>query len=86
MTNLNKHKPYGVYERFIKRPQDFICALLAIIVLSPVLLVVAILVKIKLGNPILFTQERPGKDGKVFVGNKLITTYNSLCCKEMKVA
>ena len=34
MTNLNKHKPYGVYERFIKRPQDFICALLAIIVLS----------------------------------------------------
>ncbi len=61
-----KHKPYGPYEKFIKRPQDFICALLAIIVLSPVLLVVAILVRIKLGSPVLFTQERPGKDGKIF--------------------
>ena len=60
------HKPYGPYERFVKRPQDFLCALLAIIVLSPVLLVVAILVRIKLGSPILFTQDRPGKDGKVF--------------------
>lgn len=60
------HKPYGPYERFIKRPQDFLCALLAIIVLSPVLIVVAILVRIKLGSPILFTQDRPGKDGKVF--------------------
>ncbi len=60
------HKPYGPYERFVKRPQDFLCALLAIIVLSPILVVVAILVRIKLGSPILFTQDRPGKDGKVF--------------------
>lgn len=60
------HKPYGPYERFIKRPQDFFCALLAIIVLSPVLLVVAILVRIKLGSPILFKQERPGRNGKIF--------------------
>lgn len=61
-----QHKPYGPYEKYIKRPQDFLCALLAIIVLSPVLLVVAILVRIKLGSPVLFTQERPGKNGKVF--------------------
>lgn len=61
-----KHKPYGPYERYIKRPQDFICALLAIIVLSPVLLTVAILVRTKLGSPILFKQERPGRNGKVF--------------------
>lgn len=61
-----KHKPYGPYERFIKRPQDFLCALLATIVLSPVLLITAILVRIKLGSPVLFTQERPGKDGKIF--------------------
>lgn len=60
------HKPYGVYEKYIKYPQDFICALLAVIVLSPVLLIVATLVKVKLGSPILFTQERPGKDGKIF--------------------
>ena len=60
------HKPYGPYERWIKRPQDFICALLAIIVLSPVLLIVAILVRVKLGSPILFTQDRPGRNGKAF--------------------
>ena len=61
-----KHKPYGTYERFIKRPQDFLCALLAIIVLSPVLIIVAFLVRIKLGRPVLFTQERPGRDGIIF--------------------
>jgi undecaprenyl phosphate N,N'-diacetylbacillosamine 1-phosphate transferase len=61
-----KHKPYGPYERFIKRPQDFLCALLATIVLSPVLLITAILVRLKLGSPVLFTQDRPGRDGKIF--------------------
>ena len=56
----------GFYERFIKRPQDFLIASIALIVLSPVLLIVALLVRIKLGTPVLFTQERPGKDGKIF--------------------
>ena len=65
MTNM-KHKPYGLYEAYIKRIQDFICALIAIILLSPILLVVAILVRTKLGSPILFVQERPGLNGKVF--------------------
>ncbi len=60
------HKPYGPYERFIKRPQDFLCALLASIVLSPVMAVTAILVRKKLGSPVIFTQDRPGKDGKIF--------------------
>lgn len=60
------HKPYGLYEKYIKRPQDFICALLAIIVLSPIMLITAILVRFKLGTPILFKQERPGKNGKIF--------------------
>ena len=50
----------------MKRPQDFLCALLAIIALSPVLLTVAIRVRIKLGSPILFKQERPGRNGKIF--------------------
>lgn len=63
---MKKHKPYGIYERFFKRPQDFLCALLAIIVLSPVMLITAVLVRIKLGSPVLFTQDRPGKDGKIF--------------------
>ena len=63
---MNNHKPYGVYERFVKRPQDFMCALLAVIVLSPVLIITAILVRINLGSPVLFIQDRPGKDGKLF--------------------
>ena len=60
------HKPYGIYEKYIKRPQDFLCALIAIIVLSPVMLITAILVRIKLGSPVIFTQERPGRNGKSF--------------------
>ena len=56
----------GFYEKYVKRPQDFLCALLALIVLSPVLLVTAVLVRIKLGSPVLFSQERPGLHGKVF--------------------
>ena len=62
----NSHKPYGPYERFIKRPLDAFLATGALIVLSPVLLVTAILVRVKLGSPVLFTQDRPGCDGKVF--------------------
>ena len=62
----SSHRPYGVYEKYIKRPQDFLCALAATIVLSPVMLVTAILVRIKLGYPILFIQERPGRNGKIF--------------------
>lgn len=60
------HIPYGIYEKYIKRPQDFVCALLAVIILSPVMLITAILVKLKLGSPVIFSQERPGKDGKIF--------------------
>ena len=60
------HKPYGIYEKYIKRPQDFLCASAALVVLSPVMGITAILVRTKLGSPILFTQERPGKDGRIF--------------------
>ena len=56
----------GFYERFIKRPQDFLCALAGIVVLSPVMLITAILVRTKLGSPVIFKQERPGLNGKVF--------------------
>ena len=55
-----QHKPYGPYERFIKRPLDCLLASLALIVLSPVMLITAILVRIKLGYPVIFSQERPG--------------------------
>ena len=60
------HKPFGPYEKYLKRPQDFICAMSALIVLSPVMAVTAVLVRTKLGSPVLFVQERPGKDGKIF--------------------
>lgn len=56
----------GFYEKYIKRPQDFLCATLALIVLSPVMAAVALLVRLKLGAPVLFVQDRPGKDGRIF--------------------
>lgn len=62
----NKHKPYGPYEKHFKRPIDFICAFFAIMVFSWLYLIIAILVKVKLGSPIIFAQERPGKDEKTF--------------------
>lgn len=55
-----------MYRHFLKRVFDIIISFFALCVLWPVLLVVAILVRIKLGSPVLFSQERPGKDEKIF--------------------
>ncbi|WP_077706066.1 sugar transferase [Virgibacillus dokdonensis] len=63
----------GIYRRFLKRPMDFILSLIAIIILSPLLVVIAILVKTKLGSPILFKQRRPGKNEKIFTMYKFRT-------------
>lgn len=62
----SEHKSYGPYERFVKRGLDAFLATGAIIVFSPILLITAILVRVKLGSPILFTQDRPGRDRKIF--------------------
>ncbi|HFK1394760.1 TPA: sugar transferase [Bacillus mobilis] len=62
-----------IYRRFIKRPMDFILSLIAIIVLSPLFCIVALLVKTKLGSPILFKQKRPGLDEQVFLMYKFRT-------------
>ena len=59
-------KKQGIYERYIKRLLDIICALAALIVFSWLYIIVAILVRVKLGSPVLFTQPRPGKDEKIF--------------------
>lgn len=64
------HKAYGPYERFIKRPLDAFLSTGALIVLLPILLITAVLVRVKLGSPVLFKQDRPGKDEKVFKLNK----------------
>lgn len=60
------HKAYGPYEKIIKRPLDFLLSLVALILLSPILAITAILVRSRLGSPVLFTQDRPGRNGKVF--------------------
>ena len=60
------HEYKGFYERYIKRVQDFVLALIALIILSPVILIVALIVRIKLGKPVIFSQERPGLNGKIF--------------------
>lgn len=73
---MSKHK-LGIYEKYIKRPQDFLCALAATVVLSPVILITAVLIRIKLGAPVIFTQERPGKDGKIFKLYKFRTMTNA---------
>lgn len=55
-----------MYAKYVKRPMDFVLSLIAIICLSPVMAVTAILVRTKLGSPVLFKQKRPGKDEKIF--------------------
>lgn len=62
-----------MYAKYIKRPLDFILSLIAIIILSPLLLIVAILVRIKLGKPVIFKQQRSGKNEKIFTLYKFRT-------------
>lgn len=76
MSKKMGHQPYGVYEKYIKRPLDFTLSLFALIVLSPLLLMLVILGTIFMrGNP-FFTQERPGKDEKIFKLIKFRTMDN----------
>ena len=63
----------GIYKRFIKRPMDFILSLVAIIALSPVFIIVALLVRTKLGSPVIFKQKRPGLNEEIFMMYKFRT-------------
>lgn len=72
----NKHKPYGPYEMYFKRPLDLMCGLATIIIFWWLYLILIILVKVKLGSPVLFVQERPGKDEKIFKLYKFRTMSN----------
>lgn len=63
---MNEKRKPGTYEKYFKRPLDVFCSGLALVVLSPVMGVTALLVRSKLGSPVLFTQDRPGKDEKIF--------------------
>lgn len=64
---------FNIYIRFIKRPMDIVLSLIAIIILSPVFAIVALLVRVKLGSPVLFKQSRPGLNEKVFLMYKFRT-------------
>ena len=66
-----------MYKLFIKRLLDFILSFLSLIILSPLLFIVALLVKIKLGSPIIFKQSRPGKNEKLFTLYKFRTMNNA---------
>lgn len=61
-----KGRKIRIYEKCFKRLFDIVFSFLALVILSPVLLVVAILVRVKLGSPVIFKQERPGKNEKIF--------------------
>lgn len=76
LTNCPTDQPTkqkGFYQSFVKRPMDFILSLMAIIVLSPVLIIVGVLVRFKLGSPVLFKQKRPGLNEKIFTMYKFRT-------------
>lgn len=62
----NDHKPYGIYEKYLKRPADCILASGALVVFSPVMALIALLIRTEIGSPVLFAQDRPGKDGRIF--------------------
>ena len=70
----------GVYERCFKRPLDLILSVCAIIVLLPLLVFVAIMVRIKLGSPVLFKQKRPGLNEKIFTLYKFRTMTDEEDC------
>ena len=72
----NNHKPKGVYEKFFKRFLDVFLSTGALIVLSPIIAITAILVRIKHGSPVVYVQERPGKDEKIFKIYKFRTMTN----------
>ncbi|WP_411738692.1 sugar transferase [Peribacillus sp. S4] len=68
-----KPSKHSIYRRFVKRAMDFMLSLLAILILSPILLIVAFLVRVKLGSPVLFKQKRPGMNEKIFLMTKFRT-------------
>lgn len=55
-----------MYKKYVKRLLDIVISFCSLVILSPIIIIVAILVRIKLGSPIIFKQDRPGKDGKIF--------------------
>ena len=66
MQTVQKHKVKGPYEAFVKRILDIVISLLVLVLFCWLYLILAIIVRVNLGSPIIFKQERPGKNGKIF--------------------
>ena len=75
LTNVEKHNYTGFYNRFIKRFLDFVIALIALVVLSPIFVITSLAIKLDSKGPVIFKQKRIGKDGKVFD----IYKFRSMC-------
>lgn len=73
MKVQDKKSTSGLYKRYLKRPMDLVLSLLAVFILSPVLVLTAIMVRFKLGSPVLFKQKRPGLNEKIFTMYKFRT-------------
>ncbi|WP_082023923.1 sugar transferase [Clostridium polynesiense] len=69
-------KKRRIYRDYLKRPMDFVLSLLALVILSLVLIIIGILVKVKLGSPVIFKQKRPGLNEKIFTLYKFRTMKN----------
>jgi undecaprenyl phosphate N,N'-diacetylbacillosamine 1-phosphate transferase len=67
----------GLYRKYLKRLMDICCSMTALIILSPVLLIISILVRVKLGSPVIFKQRRPGMNEKIFTLYKFRTMTNA---------
>lgn len=66
----------GIYEKFFKRPMDLMLSFVGLILLSPILLIISLLIRVKLGTPIIFKQQRPGLNEKIFTIYKFRTMTN----------
>ena len=67
---------YGKYQKYLKKPIDFILSLIIIILLSPFILIIALVVRVKLVSPVIFKQKRPGLNEKIFTMYKFRTMTN----------
>lgn len=81
-----KNRKDSIYCRYMKRVLGFLLSLLALIILSPLFLVVTILIRISLGSPVIFKQKRPGKDGKIFTLYKFRTMRDAVDAEGKKLS
>ncbi|MFA6808996.1 MAG: sugar transferase, partial [Eubacteriales bacterium] len=83
-SKLSINNNSGAYRKYLKRPMDFALSICAIVILSPVVLLVALLVKVKLGSPVIYKQQRPGLNEKIFTIYKF-RTMNDKCDQNGKL-